>query len=236
MRNDRARRAVARVVDPQVDGLPPLDARRRQAKKSGLALLLALWAVLGCGEPATQPGPPAPAKPAVMATRAERIEAAMRRGGAYLAAHQEDSGAFGRSKYAAFRDGYAITGLGLAALWTANERAAYERGLAFIGDDGAGRARAQRRELPLLRDPACDPRAEPRRQPRARCGPRGADRPASQAGSSPPPGVLPKTRPRTEDGPTIPIRPPSTPSRTSRRRCCRSGRCGFRACRSTTRR
>jgi squalene-hopene/tetraprenyl-beta-curcumene cyclase len=65
-----------------------------------------------------------------------KIDAAMRRGSAYLLAHQGQDGAFRSEHYAAFKDGYSLSPLALLALWAAPPdpavTAAFERGLDFV--------------------------------------------------------------------------------------------------------
>jgi squalene-hopene/tetraprenyl-beta-curcumene cyclase len=77
------------------------------------------------GDGATAPG-----------TLEARIEAAMRRGAAYLVARQGQDGAFRSEHYAAFKDGYSLSPLALLALWAAPRdpavTAAFGRGLDFV--------------------------------------------------------------------------------------------------------
>lgn len=89
------------------------------------ALLCVLLVAGACGKEAPRPPP----------TELELIDAALARGAAYLAARQEADGAIRSPTYAAFRDGYALTGLATLALLQAPGDAAARarpRAVAFL--------------------------------------------------------------------------------------------------------
>jgi squalene-hopene/tetraprenyl-beta-curcumene cyclase len=121
---------------------------RRMPTLAVQCLLVALVASgLGCRERTDQPSgkpPQAGTRPGVNdaaagrpeAGLAARIDAAMRRGAAFLVARQGQDGAFRSEHYAAFKDGYSLSPLSLLALWAAPRdpavMAAFERGLDFV--------------------------------------------------------------------------------------------------------
>jgi hypothetical protein len=73
------------------------------------------------------------ATPAREAPTPAAIDAALARGGAFLAGLQEDDGAIRTSTYAVFRDGWSLTPLAMAALrFTPGQEEAYARGVDFV--------------------------------------------------------------------------------------------------------
>lgn len=69
------------------------------------------------------------------------IDRALEKGAAFLVGRQEADGAIRSPTYAAFRDGYALTGMAAMVLGFGKDKAAYERAVAFlatmIDDQGA---------------------------------------------------------------------------------------------------
>jgi squalene-hopene/tetraprenyl-beta-curcumene cyclase len=118
----------------------------RQARWVAVLAVVFVMGGAGCRERTDQPS----GNPPLAGTRPEtkidaRIEAAMRRGAAYLVARQGQDGAFRSEHYAAFKDGYSLSPLALLALWAAPRdpavTTAFERGLDFtatlVTADGA---------------------------------------------------------------------------------------------------
>lgn len=95
--------------------------------------------------PGTSGTPGTPGDVPATAPLEVRIDAALKRGAAYLVAHQGEDGAFRSEHYAAFKDGYSLSPLSLLALWAAPRdeasTRAFERGVRFVAtlvtEDGA---------------------------------------------------------------------------------------------------
>jgi len=101
--------------------------------RSVLVIVGGVALLVGCG--VDRPADPVTvtSNPVTVTSTDARIDDAIRRGVAFLAAHQDDDGRLGPSSYAALRDGHALTALGLAAWPSAPEHhSAYTRGLEFI--------------------------------------------------------------------------------------------------------
>jgi hypothetical protein len=85
----------------------------------------------------------------------DRVDAALARAGAFLVARQGEDGAIRSPTYAAFRDGYSLTPLALAALFAlpAPDEQAYARGVDFlatiVGPDGKLRDDLHAPQYPL---------------------------------------------------------------------------------------
>ena len=93
--------------------------------------MLALVLVAACREPAERPAAP-PAPPSLL----ERADRGLAAAGTFLISQQGPDGALRSKTYAAFRDGYSLTPLALAALRfvpaSSSQSAAYRKGVDFL--------------------------------------------------------------------------------------------------------
>lgn len=105
----------------------------RSPASLAIAVAVAAASAAACGDK----------KPPPLPSQTEQIDAAVKQGAQFLVTRQDADGAVRSPTYAAFRDGYALTGLAAMALGMAGERAAFAKASDFLATlvDEAGALR-----------------------------------------------------------------------------------------------